>query len=366
MKAKDLKNFILEFTKDCEKEYLIIDENDFIAVMEIDDELNNKLAEKNGNMELSEGTTLSYMQFEKDTKNVGKYRIYYGEHRGFSKGKNVIKLNTVNKQKLEISEISLKDVYLSKNPILARFAKHAIYQAVVTAIQVDVVNKVFTAPATGMILSMEVKTDEVEETAKTGIKNLSTLNAALRTFKDISFVKFCKHMQEVKVPFVTEGYRKFYSFYSMIIKDIYSFFGENELTLKIFTTYLLKKFFERYGISPTDDDSINLFYISRIEIRTLISYIDMVSDTYNSEEDLFNIFMIMWRKGRWNDFMEKRSYYHEAFRHIEALKDSNGYDVTVSSISELIDNIAKESLYSSLAVVIDALAGGDGKNDKEN
>ena len=365
MKAKDLKNFILEFTKDCEKEYIVIAENDFIAVMESSDELNNKLAKKNGNMELSEGKSLLYMQFKKDNESSGKYRIYYGEHKGFSKHKNFIKLNTVNKSKLGISEISLKEVYLSKNPILGRFAKQVIYQAALTEIQLDMLRKLFTAPATGLILSMAVKTDELEETAKTETENLSTLQAALRIFYDDSFVKLCKHMQEITVPFVTEDYKKFNSFYSMI-KDVYTFFGEDKLPLKIFPMYLLKKFFERYGINPKDKDSVNLFYISRVEMGTLLSYIETISDTRTSEEDLFNIFMIIWRKGRWNDFMEKRRHYHKTFEHIESVKDSKEHDVTVKLMSEIIDNISKESLYRSLALVIDGMIGkGDG-DDKEN
>lgn len=365
MKADNLKNFILAFAEDCKNQYIVIDENDFIAVMESNDELNNKLAKKNADMEISEGNTLSYMEFRKDNESDGKYRICYGEHKGFSKRKNVIRLNTVNKYKIGISEISLKDVYLSKNPILARFAKHVIYQAVVTEMQFDMVRKVFSAPATGMILSMEVKTDEVDKTAKTGIKTLSTLKAALGIFYDDSFVKLCKHMQEIKVPFVTEDYKKFNTFYLMI-KDVYTFFGEDELQLKIFPMYLLKKFFERYGINPKDKDSVNLFYISRVEMGTLLSYIETVSDTRTSEEDLFNIFMIMWRKGRWNDFMEKRRHYHKAFEHIEAVRDSKEHELTVGLISEIIDNISKESLYSSLSLIINAMIEkGDG-DDKEN
>ena len=81
MKAEDLKKFIMEFTEDCKNQYIVIDDNDFIAVMESNDEINNKLANKNGNMELSEGKSLSYMQFKKDNESSGKYRIYYGEHR---------------------------------------------------------------------------------------------------------------------------------------------------------------------------------------------------------------------------------------------------------------------------------------------
>lgn len=357
MKADNLKNFILAFAEDCKNQYIIIDENDFIAVMESNDELNNKLAKKNGDMEISEGSTLSYMEFRKDNESIGHYKICYGEHKGFSKRKNIIRLNTVNKYKIGISEISLKDVYLSKNPILARFAKHVIYQAVARVLHTDVESKALNA-SSALI-------GEDDKSAKTGIETLSTLKAALGIFYDDSFVKLCKHMQEIKVPFVTEDYKKFNNFYLMI-KDVYTFFGEDELPLKIFPMYLLKKFFERYGINPKDKDSVNLFYISRVEIGTLLSYIETVSDTRTSEEDLFNIFMIIWRKGRWNDFMEKRRHYHKAFEHIEAVRDSKGHELTVGLISELIDNIAKESLYSSLAVVIDALAGGDGKNDKEN
>lgn len=357
MKADNLKNFILAFAEDCKNQYIIIDENDFIAVMESNDELNNKLAKKNGDMEISEGSTLSYMEFRKDNESIGHYKICYGEHKGFSKHKNVIRLNTVNKYKIGISEISLKDVYLSKNPILTRFTKHVIYQAVVRVLHRDVESKALNA-SSALI-------GEDDKSAKTETETLSTLKAALGIFYDDSFVKLCKHMQEIKVPFVTEDYKKFNNFYSMI-KDVYTFFGEDELPLKIFPMYLLKKFFERYGINPKDKDSVNLFYISRVEIGTLLSYIETVSDTRTSEEDLFNIFMIMWRKGRWNDFMEKRRHYHKAFEHIEAVRDSKGHELTVGLISEIIDNISKESLYSSLAVIIDAFAGGDGKNDKEN
>lgn len=357
MKADNLKNFILAFAEDCKNQYIVIDENDFIAVMESNDELNNKLAKKNGDMEISEGSTLSYMEFRKDNESIGHYKICYGEHKGFSKRKNVIRLNTVNKYKIGISEISLKNVYLSKNPILARFAKHVIYQVVVRVLHRDVESKALNV-SSALI-------GEDDKSAKTGIETLSTLKAALGIFYDDSFVKLCKHMQEIKVPFVTEDYKKFNNFYSMI-KDVYTFFGEDELPLKIFPMYLLKKFFERYGINPKDKDSVNLFYISRVEIGTLLSYIETVSDTRTSEEDLFNIFMIMWRKGRWNDFMEKRRHYHKAFEHIEAVRDSKGHELTVGLISEIIDNISKESLYSSLAVIIDAFAGGDGKNDKEN
>lgn len=357
MRANDLKNFILAFTEDCKNQYIVIDENDFIAVMESNDELNNNLAKKNGNMELSEGTTLSYMQFKKDNESDEKYRIYYGEHKGFSKRKNVIRLNTVNKYKIGISEISLKDVYLSKNPILARFAKHVIYQAVVRVLQADVTSKALNASS--------ALNAEDYESVKTGIEILSTLKAALGIFYDDSFVKLCKHMQEIKVPFVTEDYKKFNNFYLMI-KDVYTFFGEDELQLKIFPMYLLKKFFERYGINPKDKDSVNLFYISRVEMGTLLSYIETVSDTRTSEEDLFNIFMIIWRKGRWNDFMEKRRHYHKAFEHIEAVRDSKGHELTVELISKIIDNISKESLYSSLSLIINAMIEkGDG-DDKEN
>lgn len=325
--------------------------------MESNDELNNNLAKKNGDMELSEGTTLSYMQFKKDNERDGKYRIYYGEHRGFSKRNNFIKLNTVNKQKLGISEISLKDVYLSKNPILARFSKHVIYQSVVRVFHTDVARKTLNASS--------ALNEEDYESVKTGIEILSTLKAALGIFYDDSFVKLCKHMQEITVPFVTEDYKKFNNFYSMI-KNVYKFFGEDELPLKIFPMYLLKKFFERYGINPKDKDSVNLFYISRVEMGTLLSYIETISDTRTSEEDLFNIFMIMWRKGRWNDFMEKRRHYHKAFEHIEAVRDSKGHELTVGLISEIIDNISKESLYSSLSLIINAMIEkGDG-DDKEN
>lgn len=356
MKADNLKNFILAFAEDCKNQYIVIDENDFIAVMESNDELNNKFAKKNGDMEISEGSTLSYMEFRKDNESIGHYKICYGEHKGFSKRKNFIRLNTVNKYKIGISEISLKNVYLSKNPILARFAKHVIYQAVVRVLQTDVTSKALNASS--------ALNGEDDESAKTGIETLSTLKAALGIFYDDSFVKLCKHMQEITVPFVTENGKKFNNFYSMI-KDVYTFFGEDELPLKIFPMYLLKKFFERYGINPKDKDSVNLFYISRVEIGTLLSYIETVSDTRTSEEDLFNIFMIMWRKGRWNDFMEKRRHYHKAFEHFETVRDSKGHDITVVLISEIIDNISKESLYRSLSLVIDSMIGGD-SNDKEN
>ena len=64
--------------------------------------------------------------------------------------------------------------------------------------------------------------------------------------------------------------------------------------------------------------------------------------------------------------MEKRRHYHKTFEHIESVKDSKEHDVTVKLMSEIIDNISKESLYRSLALVIDGMIGkGDG-DDKEN
>ena len=68
------------------------------------------------------------------------------------------------------------------------------------------------------------------------------------------------------------------------------------------------------------------------EIKSVLT--QFIKDCRNNEEQTFYILMLIFRKGRWDDFMENRHFYNFVFNQLEKEADKSH---TVSEISEKID-----------------------------
>ena len=155
---------------------------------------------------------------------------------------------------------------------------------------------------------------------------------SFRKFNTEPFMRASRHFNNLKVPFITDKVEKYNNFIGYI-EQINNYFGKGS-SIDLATENILKNFLERYNISFENDDSVLLHQFLRVNVGIFIQYWELIKNCTSAEEEAFNILMLLYRKGRWNDFMENRRFYSSVFNLLEKETDKQH---TVSEISERID-----------------------------
>lgn len=112
--------------------------------------------------------------------------------------------------------------------------------------------------------------------------------------------------------FITDKVEK-YDIFISYIEQINNFLKKEE-SIDLVTENILKNFLERYNISFKNEVSVLLHQFLRVRVGIIL--------------------MLLYRKGRWNDFMENRYFYNSVFNQLERKLDKQH---TISEFSERID-----------------------------
>ena len=118
----------------------------------------------------------------------------------------------------------------------------------------------------------------------------------------------------------------------------------------------MKNFLERYNISFGNEDSVLLHQFVRVNVGIFIQYWELIKDCRSAEEEAFNILMLLFRNGKWNDYMKNRHFYNSVFNEIET---ELGKPHTVKEISERIDTERINDFEKGLKKVFGAFTGND-------
>lgn len=180
---------------------------------------------------------------------------------------------------------------------------------------------------------------------------------SFKKFNVNPFMRASRHFENLKVPFITDKVEKYENFISYIEKI--NIFFKKDKSIDIVTENILKNFLKRYNISFENEDSVLLHQFLRVRVGIFIQYWELIKDCRSTEEEAFNILMLLYRKGSWNDFMENRRFYNSVFNEIET---ELGKPHTVKEISERIDTERINGFEKGLKKVLETLSGNDKKN----
>lgn len=308
--------------------------------------------------------------FEKDT--VHNIKTEFSGMSFFIDDKKIliylIKLKKNEKGELEktqmdllpsLEEINLSDAYKYDNHIFSLFVKKVLLSAIEKA--------KFYSELGEIVIAMELDkkighvVENLKEIEKKKIEKLNEkFNCYFYSFRKFNvnpFMRASRHFKNLKVPFITDKVEKYENFISYI--EQINIFLKKEESIDLVTENILKNFFERYNISFENEDSVHLHQFLRVNVEIFIQYWELITDCRSTDEEAFNILMLMFRKGRWNDYMKNRNFYNSVFKQIET---ELGKPHTVKEISERIDTERINGFEKGLKKVLETLSGNDKKN----
>ena len=258
-----------------------------------------------------------------------------------------------------IEEINLSDAYKYDNPIFTFFVKKVLLSAIEKAKFYSELGEIVIAVELDKRIGYVV--ENLKEIEKKKIEKLNEkFNCYFYSFRKFNvnpFMRASRHFKNLKVPFITNKVEKYENFISYI-EQINNYFGKGS-SIDLATENILKKFLERYNISFENDDSVLLHQFLRVNIGIFIQYWELIKDCRSAEEEAFNILMLMFRKGRWDDYMKNRHFYNSVFNQIETELDNPH---TVKEISERIDSERIDHFEKGLKEVFGVFAGNDKMN----
>ena len=233
-----------------------------------------------------------------------------------------------------LEEINLSDAYKYDNRIFALFVKKVLLSAIEEAKFNNELAEIIIAAELDKRIGHIVENFKgiEKEKFKKLQEKFDDYAYSFRKFNTEPFMRASRHFNNLKVPFITDKVEKYNNFIGYI-EQINNYFGKGS-SIDLATENILKNFLERYNISFENDDSVLLHQFLRVNVGIFIQYWELIKDCRSAEEETFNILMLMFRKGRWNDFMENRRFYSSVFNLLEKETDKQH---TVSEISERID-----------------------------
>ena len=320
------------------------------------------------NFEVKKGSEQVTNIFEKDTE-TGDLKKEFSGMSFFMDDEKIavysIKFKKNEKGELEksridllpsVEEINLSDAYKYDNLIFASFVKKVLLSAIEEAKFNNELAEIIIAAELdkriGHIVEnfREMEKEKFEELQE----KFDNYSYSFRKFNVEPFMRASRHFNNLKVPFITDKVEKYNNFIGYI-EQINNYFGKGS-SIDLATENILKNFLERYNISFENDDSVLLHQFLRVNVGIFIQYWELIKDCRSAEEETFNILMLMFRKGRWNDFMENRRFYNSVFNQIET---ELGKPHTVKEISERIDRERIDDFEKGLKEVFGAFAGND-------
>lgn len=338
MNLNEAKKFIKEFIENAKENFEVKEDNEqVINIFEKDTVHNIK-------------TEFSGMSFFIDNEKILIYLIKFKKN---EKGE----LETTKVDLLpSVEEINLSDAYKYDNHIFALFVKKVLLSAIEKAKFYSELGKIVIA------MELDKKIGHVVENLKEiEKKKIEKLNEkfncyfySFRKFNVNPFMRASRHFKNLKVPFITNKVEKYENFISYI--EQINIFLKKEESIDLVTENILKNFLERYNISFGNEDSVLLHQFVRVNVGIFIQYWELIKDCRSAEEEAFNILMLLFRNGKWNDYMKNRHFYNSVFNEIET---ELGKPHTVKEISERIDTERINDFEKGLKKVFGAFTGND-------
>lgn len=304
------------------------------------------IEEAKENFEVKKGSEQVTNIFEKDTE-TGNLKTEFSGMSFFIDDEKIavycIKFKKNEKGELETSrvyllpsleEINLLDAYKYDNHIFALFVKKVLLSAIEEAKFYSELGEIIVATELDKRIGHIVENFKgiEKEKFKKLQEKFDDYAYSFRKFNTEPFMRASRHFNNLKVPFITDKVEKYNNFIGYI-EQINNYFGKGS-SIDLATENILKNFLERYNISFENDDSVLLHQFLRVNVGIFIQYWELIKDCRSAEEEAFNILMLLFRNGRWNDYMENRRFYSSVFNLLEKETDKQH---TVSEISERID-----------------------------
>jgi len=317
MNLNEAKKFIKEFIEDAKENFEVKQGSEKVTnIFEKDTETGNLKTEFSG------------MSFFIDDEKIAVYCIKFKKNEKGELEKSQIDLLP------SLEEINLSDAYKYKNHIFALFVKKVLLSAIEEAKFNSELGEIIVATVLNKKIGHIV--ENFKEIEKEKFKKLQEkFDGYAYSFKKFNaelFMRASRHFNNLKVPFITDKVKKYNNFISYI-EQINNYFGKDS-SINLVTENILKNFLERYTISFKNEDSVLLYQFLGVNVGIFIQYWELIKDCRSAEEEAFNILMLLFRNGRWNDYMENRRFYSSVFNLLEKETDKQH---TVSEISERID-----------------------------
>lgn len=339
MNLKEAKEFIKEFIENAKENFEVKQGSEQVTnIFEKDIETENLKTEFSG------------MSFFIDDEKIAVYSIKFKKNEKGELEKSQIDLLP------SLEEINLSDAYKYDNNIFALFVKKVLLSAIEEAKFNSELREIIVATELDKRIGHII--EDSKETEKEKFKELEEkfdcYSYSFRKFNVDPFMRASRHFKNLKIPFITDKIEKYNNFISYI-EQINNYFGKED-SIDLVTENILKNFLERYNISFENDDSVLLHQFLSVNVGIFIQYWELIKDCRSAEEEAFNILMLMFREGRWNDFMENRRFYNSVFTQMEnELNESH----TVKEISERIDTERINDFEKGLKEVFGAFAGNN-------
>lgn len=317
MNLNEAKKFIKEFIEDAKENFEVKKGSEQVTnIFEKDTETGDLKKEFSG------------MSFFMDDEKIAVYSIKFKKNEKGELEKSRIDLLP------SVEEINLSDAYKYDNLIFASFVKKVLLSAIEEAKFNNELAEIIIAAELDKRIGHIV--ENFREMEKEKFKELQekfdNYSYSFRKFNVEPFMRASRHFKNLKIPFITDKIEKYNNFISYI--EQINIFFKNDNSIDLATENILKNFLEKYNISFENDDSVLLHQFLRVNVGIFIQYWELIKDCTSAEEEAFNILMLLYRKGRWNDFMENRRFYSSVFNLLEKETDKQH---TVSEISERID-----------------------------
>lgn len=326
------------------------------------------IEEAKENFEVKQGSEQVTNIFEKDTE-TGNLKTEFSGMSFFIDDEKIAVYSTKFKKNKKgefetsqfyllpsVEEINLSDTYKYDNRIFALFIKKVLLSAIEEAKFNSELGEIIVATELDKRIGHIV--ENFKEIEKEKFKELQEkfddYSYSFRKFNTEPFMRASRHFNNLKVPFITDKVEKYNDFISYI-EQINNYFGKGS-SIDLATENILKNFLERYNISFENDDSVLLHQFLRVNVGIFIQYWELIKDFRSAEEEAFNILMLLFRNGRWNDYMENRRFYNSVFNQLENELDKPH---TVKEISERIDSERISDFEKGLKEVFGAFAGND-------
>ena len=317
MNLNEAKKFIKEFIEDAKENFEVKKGSEQVTnIFEKDTETGDLKKEFSG------------MSFFMDDEKIAVYSIKFKKNEKGELEKSRIDLLP------SVEEINLSDAYKYDNLIFASFVKKVLLSAIEEAKFNNELAEIIIAAE--LDKRIEHIVENFREMEKEKFKELQekfdNYSYSFRKFNVEPFMRASRHFKNLKIPFITDKIEKYNNFISYI--EQINIFFKNDNSIDLATENILKNFLEKYNIFFENDDSVLLHQFLRVNVGIFIQYWELIKDCRSAEEEAFNILMLLFRNGRWNDYMENRRFYSSVFNLLEKETDKQH---TVSEISERID-----------------------------
>ena len=317
MNLNEAKKFIKEFIEDAKENFEVKKGSEQVTnIFEKDTETGDLKKEFSG------------MSFFMDDEKIAVYSIKFKKNEKGELEKSRIDLLP------SVKEINLSDAYKYDNLIFASFVKKVLLSAIEEAKFNNELAEIIIAAELDKRIGHIV--ENFREMEKEKFKELQekfdNYSYSFRKFNVEPFMRASRHFKNLKIPFITDKIEKYNNFISYI--EQINIFFKNDNSINLATENILKNFLEKYNISFENDVSVLLHQFLSVNVGIFIQYWELTKDCRSAEEEAFNILMLLFRNGRWNDYMENRRFYSSVFNLLEKETDKQH---TVSEISERID-----------------------------